>query len=215
MAGQNDNDEKLTPEELATLHSSGLNQRPRPDLEEKIVSILHSAGLLSDTGRKQPRRLPGMVLGTLASAASLLLGLGVGVSLRSEGAASPLPEEPTARYLFLLRNPPGTFRYDVSSERLRQEYADWAAKLEKKGQLLSGEELEENGRILLPAHENMPVTALPWSPEGEHVSGYFLIRANNYEEANQLARTLPHLEYGGVVEVRALADLQSLGSVKR
>jgi hypothetical protein len=36
----------------------------------------------------------------------------------------------------------------------------------------------------------------------EKIGGYYTIEAANYEEAIKLSRDHPHLEYGGIIELR-------------
>jgi hypothetical protein len=39
------------------------------------------------------------------------------------------------------------------------------------------------------------------------VTGYFRVRAGSWDEALELARSCPHLAYGGEISVRMLAQL--------
>jgi hypothetical protein len=56
---------------------------------------------------------------------------------------------------------------------------------------------------VLPAQPGAPAGAPPGGPLGE-MSGFFLIRANDRDEALAVARTHPHLRYGGSIEVREI-----------
>jgi hypothetical protein len=35
-------------------------------------------------------------------------------------------------------------------------------------------------------------------------AGYFVIRARDYAEATELARSSPHFRYGGAIDIRAI-----------
>ena len=42
----------------------------------------------------------------------------------------------------------------------------------------------------------------PYGETKEALGGFYLIEAESYDQAVQLASTNPHVEYGGVIEVR-------------
>jgi hypothetical protein len=65
--------------------------------------------------------------------------------------------------------------------------------------LVSAEKLrDEAGRWLAPGGATV-------RPAGrELVTGFFVIRARDYDHALELARQSPHLKYGGTIEVRAI-----------
>lgn len=80
------------------------------------------------------------------------------------------------------------------------EYRDWADRLNLENRLVSAEKLRNDSRWLAPDGK---LTAVD---RPEIVSGFFLLRARDYDEAMELARTSPHLKYGGTIEVRAIEN---------
>ena len=55
--------------------------------------------------------------------------------------------------------------------------------------------------------ENIIVTDGPYSETKELVGGYYVIEAADYAEAIEIAKTSPHLRFGGRIEVREIHNL--------
>lgn len=89
----------------------------------------------------------------------------------------------------LLLYEPASFDTTLAHEQLAVEYRAWAGSL--GGDFVSGEALGD-ARVL---GGDAP-TAEP--------TGFFMIRADSYDEAVALARDCPHLRHGGVVSVRTV-----------
>lgn len=60
----------------------------------------------------------------------------------------------------------------------------------------------DHGKIVRPHNGKPKVTDGPYSETKEALGGFYLIEAASYEEAVKLAESNPHVEYGGVIEVR-------------
>ena len=58
------------------------------------------------------------------------------------------------------------------------------------------------GKIIHPHAGKPKVTDGPYGETKEALGGFYLIEAAGYDEAVELAATNPHVEYGGVIEVR-------------
>ena len=69
-----------------------------------------------------------------------------------------------------------------------------AIPLQEEGKLVSG----KNGRIVVDG---------PFAESKEAIGGYFYLHVTDIEEAVEIARQCPGLEYGCTVEVRPVADL--------
>jgi hypothetical protein len=63
--------------------------------------------------------------------------------------------------------------------------------------------LEHNGKIV--AGRNA-VTDGPFAESKEAIAGFFIIQADSLEEAVEIAKNCPGLDYGQTVEVRAIAS---------
>jgi hypothetical protein len=102
-------------------------------------------------------------------------------------------------YMFLLYNDPAWYK-TLSPEEMQkatEKYMNWTKNpFVKDGKRLGG----DPGQVIR-AHTGR-VTDGPYSETKEVLAGYYTIEAANYDEAVQRALTLPHLEYGGTIEVR-------------
>ena len=84
-------------------------------------------------------------------------------------------------------------------QKATEKYMAWSQKPFTKG----GKRLAEDfGRIIRPNADKPRVTDGPFSEAKEVLGGFYLIEADSYDHAVALSLGNPHLEYGGVVEVR-------------
>jgi len=138
----------------------------------------------------------------LAFAAGVLVTLGALLAYRflaSRGTGSELVARAGEDYLLLLHEPAG-FGNGLDQAQhaaIVARYGRWAADL---GARCTGEELAPAGLELRPgAGAAVPI------PDGPRVGGFFLLAVRDREEALALARTCPHLEQGGWIELRRIA----------
>jgi hypothetical protein len=168
-----------------------LYQRAMPSahLEDRVIDALASKGLLR---RVSPMRR----LRPLAIAAALLLcfAAGWGSARVSSGAGTP-DESRKDQFVMLLYQIPGSKPHDL--ERVA-EYRSWAAQAKDSGVVITGERLDDGGWAL-----SWDVPMGHWS-DTTAVSGYFLVQASDYNKALTIARTCPHVKYGGKVELRKI-----------
>jgi hypothetical protein len=158
---------------------------PRDDLEERTVSELRRAGVFRRSGR------PFVVWVTRLAAAVALVVTGYAWATwgtgRSGGEVGP-------RYVLLLHEdesfqvPPG------GGPALVAEYRNWALGLRHEQRLLAGEELDP-AQVLLPSGSTLDLNT---------VTGFFVIRAKDDQEALVIAESCPHLRHGGRVELRRI-----------
>ena len=66
---------------------------------------------------------------------------------------------------------------------------------------LDGDGFGFESKVVEKLHGKVKVTASPYTGTPEQVSGYYLIEANNMEEAVEYAKQCPALRYGETVEV--------------
>jgi hypothetical protein len=188
-------DDDLTPDEREALRRLPREATPPPGLEDATVAALGARGLL-----RRPAARPG-VSPWLALAASLALfagGLAVG---RSGGITSP-PADGRSRFaLFLYEDSDYSQPSPGGMEARVQEYVAWASEPRENGSVEGGEKLrDEPGAVVATGR----VTAEP-APGGEpRLAGYFLVRAADRAAALEIARTCPHLRYGGSIVVREI-----------
>jgi len=147
-------------------------------------------------GRSRYRWAP--PLQAAAAAALLLLG-GVGGFLARGSGSPPGSASTDTSFLLLVRGeePQGA----VQGEALVQEYQAWAASLASDGRLVGANKLmDEPGRWVSGAAARDPRTQ-------SDVSGYFVVNAASYGEAIEIARSSPHIRYGGTFEIREIDPL--------
>lgn len=121
--------------------------------------------------------------------------------------------EPTASYLLLFRNSgPETHRH-LSPDQLQQLVTRWNAwydGLVKAGKATEGQPLELETR-LVSGSSGVRVIDGPFAEAKEAVGGYVKLQVANLEEATTIAQAHPGLEYGLIIEIRALAPACHLG----
>ena len=109
------------------------------------------------------------------------------------------------KYMLLLHDNPNAFA-NVSPEAMQkvvEKYIAWGKKLREAGVMRAGDKLtDEPGRVMRRKDGQVHVTDGPYSESKELLGGYYMIEADNYDKAVELARDCPQLEYGGTIEVR-------------
>lgn len=150
-------------------------------LENRIVATLAESGLIRPRARQRWRDAALPVVAFLVGVASAL-----GVQTLQE------PARPAAATYMLALYSTSHYQAETAAGRARAiEYGRWAGAAQKGPAVVTGgEELGSPLSVLGP----------PASRAAELV-GYFLVRAGSKEEAVRLARTAPHLRYGGTVVV--------------
>ncbi len=104
-------------------------------------------------------------------------------------------------FLLLLK---GDGMNHLSPEELQNTLEEYQAWVERLGdRYLGGQRLEERGALLQDKTADI-ITDGPFLEAKEIIAGYFLIQAQSQEEANEIARTSPHLGLYAI-EVRPLA----------
>ncbi len=93
-----------------------------------------------------------------------------------------------------------------------EKYNAWTEKLVQSGKLAGINKLRDGeGRVLRGFGDKLVVTDGPYAETKEVIGGYWIVEAASYEEAVELARDSPQLEFGGSIEVREVEDLSKLG----
>ena len=199
---------------------------PPAELEDSVVSALRAQGLVahraSDAGGPRRMRNPrvparrGLAWAGLALAAcAAAFYAGREVSERGAGRIGAGIEPPpaaigTGRYMLLLYEDEAYRDPATPSEGQARaaEYGAWAARVRARGVSIEGEELAPGAesRTLDGSAGAIAETAgVPASAAGV-VAGYFLIEASDIAAAAAVARTMPHLQYGGTVVIRPVAS---------
>lgn len=115
-----------------------------------------------------------------------------------------------SQFLVLLYDSPAALeRFSrLSPEEMQaciEQYVAWSERLAAEGRLVATEKLRDGtGRVLRGRGGAPVVTDGPFAETKEVIGGYFLIRAANYDDAVDVVRSCPHLEWDGTVEVREI-----------
>ena len=106
-------------------------------------------------------------------------------------------------FLFLYEAP--TAVAGISPEEMQKivaRYIAWRNDVAAKGHMLGGNKLRDGeGRVMRPAAGKVSVTDGPFAENKEVIAGFFHIQAESYDQAVEIARTCPHMEFG-TIEVR-------------
>ena len=100
--------------------------------------------------------------------------------------------------------PPG----ERSPEEMQAHMSKWMAwidNLAKAGKYVSGEPLKAGGKMVSGAGKT--VTDGPFAEGKEVVGGYFIINAEDMDEAVSISKECPDLEFGASVQVRQVMKL--------
>ena len=101
-------------------------------------------------------------------------------------------------------------KYDALSpdERKRSlgRWNAWYDGIAATGQMEHANPLRPTGRLVSARHSEAVFDG-PFSEAKEAIGGYFLITAQDIDEATEIARKCPNLEYGMTVEVRPVASM--------
>ena len=172
---------------------------PPPELAARVRETLEARGLVrSPTGRARQWAARGALI-----AAGVLLGvLGRGAyqeARESSGTALvDMPNGPaSAQYVLVLYGdtPGDTGAVHIAREL---EYGRWASALGDGARWVGGHELHD----VVARLGSAPLA----DAASERVAGFFVIEARSRERAAEVARTCPHLRYGGRVVVMTVAS---------
>ena len=87
-------------------------------------------------------------------------------------------------------------------QRAIEKYMSWGAKLRSSRVYLGSHKLADDAGKVMRGRGQVRVTDGPYSETKEVLGGYYLIKAADYNQAVEISRGCPSLEYGGTVEVR-------------
>ncbi len=110
-------------------------------------------------------------------------------------------------FLFVFRSETSP-RTNASPEQLQANmklWMDWIGGIAAQNKLVDrGNRLENGGKVVKPGNL---ITDGPYSETKELIGGYTLIKADSIEEAAEMAKGCPILNFGGNVEVREIGQM--------
>ena len=164
-----------------------------PPMREHLQASLSSRGLV---GRPRDRRVEWVVRLSLL-AAGIVFGAFFGTTRVTPDGSIPANSAgaPTPQFALLLYDTPANDTGSIAGRRA-EEYGRWAATL-PGARFVSGSELGDVLSVIGPTGSNR-------APEPP--AGYFIIEAPSVARAVAIARTCPHVRYGGRVVVMSIPD---------
>jgi hypothetical protein len=111
-------------------------------------------------------------------------------------------QQTTGEYMLLFRGP--HWDKGLSPEELQQalnKIMAWFGALREAGKVKAGQPLGAQGRIVFGKNDGL-VADGPFAESKEAVGGYLLLQSSDFNEAVEIARSMPTLKYGITVEVR-------------
>lgn len=83
-----------------------------------------------------------------------------------------------------------------------QRYRKWREGLIAKGICDGGNKLRDaSGRVMRQSTGKLVITDGPYAETREVLGGYFMIRADDYDQAVEISKDCPHLDFG-TIEIR-------------
>ncbi len=167
---------------------------PPVALERRVRRTLTARGLL---------RRPSSALRRAAAAAAAIALFAAGYLTGEAGRYGPVEPDGVGRYVLFLYEDTA---FDTSRPEMElvTEYSAWAAALRERGRLEIGEKLAAAEILLEGQAGSVVVGERGADAEAGALTGLFVIRAASASEALSIARTCPHLKYGGRIAVRAI-----------
>lgn len=115
-------------------------------------------------------------------------------------------ETTTSEYLLLFR---GThWDKGLSPEEIQKvtgQFMAWFERLTQQGKAKVGQPLAHEGKIV-SGKKGRTVADGPFAESKEAIAGYFLLQVEDLNEALEIAKECPTLEYGATIEVRPVAE---------
>lgn len=120
---------------------------------------------------------------------------------------------PTAPYMLFFRNTGPETHAHLSVDQRQQLLTRWNAwydGLASSGKAVEGQPLELDTRIVSGTN-GARVTDGPFAEAKEAIGGYVRLTVSTLEEATEIAKCHPGLEYGLIIEIRQMLDTCHLG----
>ena len=193
MSKENPNQDKNTPEQGSNPADSAPTY-----LYTKIVETMKTEGLLTAPKALIPASITG-IAGTIL----LCVCIAVGAFFAGKSSKQSLIVEKSSgqpRFALLVKAddvPP------ADGMQQFKQYTAWVENL-KKDRWAGGEALHGKAWRLHKQGAGIEVIDHEIKTSADEMSGYFLFEAANKEEALKIARTCPHLNYQGTLELREI-----------
>ncbi len=89
-----------------------------------------------------------------------------------------------------------------------QRYIDWSDGLRRDGRMVGGEKLGDGeGRVVRRDAGSLVVTDGPYVESKEVLGGFWIVEADDYDEAVRLVSRSPHFDFG-TLEIRRVEEME-------
>ena len=184
-----------------TLRNLRRHPLPPADLEERVVEALKNQQLIKPATRGAAIMKMHYAINAAIAVVSIVVGLAVGQ--RMDGEAGPAMAEGENEYIMLLYEDASYQAPEPGQMEARiGEYSAWAREVAATGNYVGGKKLTNDSVLLMPDGTRRDV--IPTAEQGA-LEGYFVITASTLDEAASVAKSCPHLLYGGTVSLRRIA----------
>ena len=98
---------------------------------------------------------------------------------------------------------------EEDQQAMSQAYGAVTQEMEEKGVLVAGEGLypTQTATTVRVRDSEREVTDGPFAETKEQLGGFYIVEADNLDQAVDIAAGMPHLEDGGGVEIRPIWEL--------
>lgn len=110
-------------------------------------------------------------------------------------------------YLLLLRGGEFGSLGDEERRAMSARYLAWLRKADGHGRVTGGAPLHTGGKVLRRDAGGLRSADGPFAEAKDEIGGYYLFQAEDLEQAVAFSEDNPHLDYGGTVELRQLAEV--------
>ncbi len=111
-------------------------------------------------------------------------------------------------YMMIFRNEKKENDAKPSAEQMKamiKQWQDWIGGIAAKGKYSGTNRLLPEGKTVKPGKI---ISDGPFIEGKEMVGGYLIVKTNSLDEAAELAKGCPNLEYGGNVEIRSVMHIE-------
>ena len=211
-----DPNKNLSDAESKALRALAGEPEPSPQLEDRLMADLKRRGAIRADGgwiMKVSKTFVAAIVVAAAFVGGFVMGGRGETATPPVEVAAPSGDAPQYMLLMFTRVAPSPSAESQPREpadggesyrAIVAEYRQWAIDRENEGRLVSAEKLAADTRVMTGRGSDLRIASS--ANTDRMLGGYFLITAPSLDAAIELAKTHPHLKYGGEVEVRPIEN---------
>lgn len=202
----------LSPQEKKILQSNAQMDKVPHYLINQISTKMKNENLIQSPEALIYKSIPGFLAACIIGTVLLFAGYSLGKlrnenpssvpgSVEQSGQSVTRAQASKSKFILLVRND------DIApADPMQQvkEYSDWLSRI-KATRIADGEHLKDKGWVIHQTNAVQPeINELENFTGRNEIGGYFSFEANNAEDALTIAKTCPHLNYKGTLELREI-----------